>query len=304
VANRSGRLSVRRWVTDDAWDRLLPLAVYLAVLALALGATAALLLAISGAPAVDGLVGELEGPLAVAGAALALVQLAQLEGIPIALACAGWRLLPRHGAPLWLGVAAAGLPIFTIHHGTFVAVARPAEPFIAALAAVALLRASDALVGWPWGRRHPVRPALGAGVILSLLTALAAAQPAAQSARALLPPATVDPGPVLARITRAAPPGTEVLAPPYYAVLAGRRMLFDYPDWTVWGLRAQGGRPREAVLAQQAAALLEQRALPLVAADFRLSYLADVRRALERSYVAAGTDGDVPARSVTFFVPG
>jgi hypothetical protein len=69
-------------------------------------------------------------------------------------------------------------------------------------------------------------------------------------------------------------------------------------------MRAAAGAARERDLARRAALLLEAKALPLAAVDFRLAYLPEVQRALERHYAAAGDDGDVPARRVVFFVPG
>jgi hypothetical protein len=264
----------------------------------------ALWLGVSGRPALDGLFWELESPLLPLGAALALVQLVQLEGPVLALAAWGWwRARPGCGQPhevdageageagarvaWWCGLGAAVTPLLAIHQGTFVGVARPAEPFFAVYAALAL-PALAARLG----------PA-GVPALLGLVLVL----PLWHDLRAVASRPVVDPRPVLARLATAGSPD-EVLAPPYYAALAGRRMLYDYPDWTVWGMRAAAGAPHERELSRRLLAALEGGDLPLVAADFRLAYLPGVPEALARRYVRAGDDGDEPAdRSVVFFVP-
>ena len=95
-----------------------------------------------------------------------------------------------------------------------------------------------------------------------------------------------------------------MVAPPYYAALAGRRMVFDYwADWTVWGMRSAVGVAHERDLARRLVLALEGGHLALVAADFRLAYIPGVPEALERGYVRTGDDGDALARSVALFVP-
>jgi hypothetical protein len=312
-------LLVRRRV-GPGFDRRPGLA-YLAGLGVAGGVQLALWLGVSGRPALDGLFGELESPLLPLGAVLALVQLVQLEGPVLALAAWGWwRARPGRANPYqtgtgdagaqvawWCGLGAAVTPLLAIHQGTFVGVARPAEPFFAVYAALALAalanRLSSSLAGVRRRARLPIR-APGFGLRTSDLgLALVLALPLWHDLRAVATRPAVDPRPVLARLAPAGSPD-EVLAPPYYAALAGRRMLYDYPDWTVWGMRAAAGVPHERELSRRLLAALEGGDLPLVAADFRLAYLPGVPEALARRYVRAGDDGDDPAdRSVTFFVP-
>jgi hypothetical protein len=294
---------------------------YLAGLGVAGGLQLALWLGVSGRPALDGLFGELESPLLPFGAVLALVQLILLEGPVLALAAWGWwRARPGRGAPdpadaggawarvaWWSGLGAAVMPLLAIHQGTFVGVVRPAEPFFAVYAALALPVLANRLSRSRAGVRGRARlfpRAPGSGLrTADLGLALVLALPLWHDLRALTSRPAVDPRPVLARLATSGPPD-EVLAPPYYAALAGRRMLYDYPDWTVWGMRAAAGVPHERELSRRLLAALEGGDLPLVAADFRLAYLPGVPETLARRYVRAGDDGDDPAdRSVAFFVP-
>lgn len=253
----------------------------------------------SGPAVLDGLLGELESPLLPAGAVLAALQLLQLELVPLGMAAWGWWLVRRRGGnevALWGGVAAAGMPLFAAHQGTFVGVARPAEPFVAALAGVAVVAGAESLRGrlaWARGRWR--------GLVFPLLVVLVALQPVWQSLRGLAGASVVDPQVVLRRLEAAG--DDAVLAPPYYAALARKRLLFDYADWTVWGMRAAAGVEREVALSERAVERLQAGALPLVAVDFRIRYLPAVQRVLVQRYVVAGDDGDIPARGVTFFVP-
>ncbi|MBI3974515.1 MAG: DUF2029 domain-containing protein [Chloroflexi bacterium] len=272
---------------------------------------------VAGRAVLDGFIGELESPMMLAGALLAVVQFVQLENVALALAISGWWVARRRGAPaalLVFGIAAAAMALHAVHYGTFVGVARPAEPFIAAFAAVGLLAVADTIHRWlrRTRRMHADElrfehlPALPFNVYrrawtVAVLAAVTLAFPGAISLSTLLWPETVDPAPVLGAL-QAAGQG-DVLAPPYYAALAGRRTLFDYADWTVWGMRSAARRGLEHALEAQAASILDRREVPLVAADFRLRHLPAVQRALERSYVALWTDGDVPARSITLYAP-
>jgi hypothetical protein len=298
---------------------------YLAGLGVAGGLQLALWLGVSGRPALDGLFGEMESPLLPFGAVLALVQLILLEGPVLALAAWGWwRARPGRGGPdpadagevsgargdrgawarvaWWSGLGAAVMPLLAIHQGTFVGVVRPAEPFFAVYAALALPVLANRLLRSLAGVRGRARlthlaPDFGLALVLVLVI------PLWHDLRGLTSRPAVDPRPVLARLATAGGPD-EVLAPPYYAALAGRRMLYDYPDWTVWGMRAAAGVPHERELSRRLLAALEGGDLPLVAADFRLAYLPGVPETLARRYVRAGDDGDDPAdRSVDFFVP-
>jgi hypothetical protein len=271
------------------------------------GAHLGLWLAVAGAAAVDGLTGELGSPLLPFGAVLAVVQWVQLEGPVLALAAAGlWLITGRDragwAAPWrWFGAAAVALPLYGVHQGTFVGVARPAEPFIAAFAAVAVVAGVAAAARWmaPAGRaRGRVRRGL-----LTFAVVVAGAVPLGQSARALFSSAGGHTALVESWIERDVPAGAQVLAPPYYAALTGRTMLFDYADWTVWGMRAAAGAAREQQLTARAVALIEAGALPAALADFRLAYVPEVDAALRRRYVLVATDGDDPARSVALFRP-
>ena len=129
----------------------------------------ALWLLLSGPVALDGVLGELESPLVPLGAVLALTQLTLLEGPLLLLAAWGWwRARPgrqdavagtgmaseRAGAVAWCcALGAALLPLFAVHQGTFVGVARPAEPFVAVYAALA-----DPAPGPPGWGGSPSRP--------------------------------------------------------------------------------------------------------------------------------------------------
>ena len=253
---------------------------------------------VSGAAVLDGVFGELESPVLPAGALLAYFHWGLLEGVPVVAAVGGWLLVRRWGTSpgaLWFGAGVAVLPAFGVHQGTFVGVARPAEPFVAAFAAV--------FAAWGWATlRCNVRNRHVATAVWSAAAVALAVGPLWYSASRLLVPGSIAPEVVLARLAPI-PKDEEVLAPPYYAALAERRMLFDYADWTVWGMRAAAGVPRERVLAGVAARDLREGRLPLVAADFRLSYVAGVDEALRGAYAPAGTDGDVPVRSATFWRP-
>jgi hypothetical protein len=313
---------------------------------------------IAGAAARDALFGEAESPAHVAGALLATLQFSYLEGPALLLAIAGWWVSQVHGAPFgsapcdgagagafarrgargvggsvrwpdsmgWFGAAAASLPMFAVHQGTFVGVARPAEPFIAVFAVVGLAALARWVGSGPWvtlAKKASVREHCVAGwgtsprgtaaglrlglvarrAVVVALAVLALCWAVGMSVPKLLERGTVDPDTVIARLQGTTAPDEPVLAPPYYAALAGRMMLFDYADWTVLGMRAAAGVPREEALAADLTGRLQARAIPLVAADFRLDYVAPVAAELRRSYVATGSDGDDPARSVTFWVP-
>jgi hypothetical protein len=178
------------------------------------------------------------------------------------------------------------LPLFAVHQGTFVGVARPAEPFVAVYAALAL----------------PLLAARVGRVAVPVVLGAALALPLWHDLRSLATRPVVDPQPVLNQLA-ATPAAGDVVAPPYYAALAGRRMLFDYADWTVWGMRSAAGVGHERDLARRLVLTLEGGQLAIVAADFRLAYIPGVPEALERGYVRAGDDGDAEARSVALFVP-
>jgi hypothetical protein len=293
-----------------SWPGRREAAQYVGACALGVATQLALWLFLSGPAALDGVLGELESPLLPLGAPLALAQLAVLEGPLLLLAAWGWwwarpggpgdpRAAPattatgdgtdaaRDLAVAWCcALGAAVLPLFAVHQGTFVGVARPAEPFVAVYAALAI----------------PLLTVRLGRVAAPLLLGVVVALPLWHDLRALAARPVVDPQPVLDRLAAIPPPG-DVVAPPYYAALAGRRMLFDYADWTVWGMRSAAGVAHERALARRLVLALEGGHLTLVAADFRLAYIPGVPEALERGYVRAGDDGDAGARSVALFVP-
>lgn len=302
--------------------------VYLGVLGLASGGHLGLWLALSGSAALDGVLGELESPWLAAGAVLAAVQLVQLEGPVLALAAWAWWRSRPHTVVWWCGLVAGVMPLLAVHQGTFVGVARPAEPFFAAYAAVALGTLADRMArfGHARGVRSPAQLAFGGQhrhrraapliaapshpghlapwwrrLTLPALVGMAVALPLWHDLRSLTARPVVDPDRVILRLN--AVPNGDVVAPPYYAALAGRRMPFDYADWTVWGMRAASGAAREDALAKELVAALVAGEIPLVAGDFRLSYIPGVALALQARYVKAGDDGDAPDRSVAFFVP-
>jgi hypothetical protein len=274
------------------WTRRRDLATaYLGTLALGCATVAAAAGAVAGPAALNGLLGELESPLLIGGAALAFWQVLALEGPVLLLGAFGWWRV-RHtmtGQVLTpFAMAASLLPVLAVHQGTFAGVARPAEPLLAALAAAGIVE----LVSRS-----------GSRVALPAMACIVAVWPAAQSVRTRLGHTGVDPHVVLLQLQRVGPAGSDVLAPPYYAVLAGRRMEYDYADWTVLGMRAAAGRQPERAIVERLVSVIEAGQIPLIAADFRLGYLPGPLRALERRYVVAGTDGDVAGRTVTFWVP-
>lgn len=283
--------------------------VYLVVLGAFGGGHLALWLALSGSAALDGMVGELESPWLTAGAVLAAVQLVQLEGPVLALAAWAWWRSRQRAVVWWCGLVAGVMPLLAVHQGTFVGVARPAEPFFAAYGAVALVTLAERLArfGQSFGVTSPApsqaaRPApWWRRLTLPALVGLAVALPLWHDLRSLSTRRVVDPDGVIIRLS--AVPNGDVVAPPYYAALAGRRMPFDYADWTVWGMRAASGVVREEALAREFVAALAAGEIPLVAGDFRLPYIPGVAPALQARYVKAGDDGDAPDRSVAFFVP-
>jgi hypothetical protein len=305
-------LSHQRWSISFAGDigrnyhrtRLPGLIAYLAGLGLVIASQVFYWGAVAGWAASDAIFGELESPLLIAGAALAVLQLVQLEGLAILAACAGWWLARRRGCSPDLLVflpAAAVLPLLAVHQGTFVAVARPAEPFIAAFAALAVVVLAGKCAS-AWERRWPSQRR-AFGPIALLLAASVLVIPVQHTLRARSSASTTPHELVVEAIVRHSGPGEDVLAPPYYAALAGRRMLFDYADWTVWGMRSEAGFSREQDMTQRLVSALEQGHVPAVFADFRLWYVHEVGEALERHYTPVGTDGDIPARSVTVFLP-
>jgi hypothetical protein len=202
-----------------------------------------------------------------------------------------------------LAVVAALLPLLAVHQGTFVGVARPAEPFIAAYAGIAIVRLGTALATRAQRHGTPAagRPALAAGLLLAGALVLPLGHDIRSRSASAVPPDRA-----LGWIEQRSPPGAAVLAPPYYAALAGRPMRYDYADWTVLGMRAGAGRPREAGLAADLRDALRAGRLSVVIADFRLGYIAGAFEALDAAFAPAAGDGDLPGapgRSVTLYVP-
>jgi hypothetical protein len=375
---------------------------------LAAGGTLLVVAAVWGVPAgpaaVDALVGELESPAQPLGPLLAYAQLLRLEGAALIAAAFALFAIGRNGvhpALRWCGAVAALLPVLAIHHGTFVGIARPGEPFVAVFAAIGVTMAGAGARAWrfPWvrgiracaddtghregahrGLKPPVRVAkpaeagwAAAGprtVGLVRPDALRSVRPQAAGgpapfrglrnpSRRIYPPVTYppvlpvaptrtrhlpaivgwrhpswpaavrvlaagglltatvlmgapwrgltsghDPGVVLGWIAApGAAEGDEILAPPFYAALARRRVLLDYPDWTVLGMRARSGAGREREVVTRMVSRIERGAEAAAVVDFRLSYVPEVEAALAARYVVAGDDGDVLARRVRRYVP-
>jgi hypothetical protein len=144
-------------------------------------------------------------------------------------------------------------------------------------------------------------PVVIAGVALAAATLV----PIRRTAAGLLT-AHAPSGPALAWLAAdAASEGSAdgVLAPPYYAALAGRRLRHDYADWTVWGMRAAAGVEPEAGHARTLVAQLQDGSVPSVVADFRLGYIPGALEALAAAYVASGSDGAPPDRAATLWRP-
>ncbi len=262
---------------------------YVGALGAAAAAIALSVAAWAGAPALDGLLGELESPLHLAGAALAVLQFGAADGAALALAATGFWLLRRDlrlAAAHAVGSACALLPLLAMHQGTFVSIARPAEPIIAAYAASGVLLLTQRL---PWPAYAP-----------AVLTGLVLLQPfvATLQGRTALHAAPAPRSHEWVIRHR----GGEALVPPHLAAHAQLRMPFDYADWTVLGMRAASGTRREAAYAARLVRDLEEGALPLVIADFRLGYVPGALEALERGYELAASEGSGPL-ALTLWLP-
>ena len=246
----------------------------------------------AGPNARDALWGELDSPMLPAGAALAALQFVQLEGLALVLAGAGWwryRLDRRLAPAAAMAVTAVLFPLFAIHQGTFVSVARPAEPLIAAYAAAGILALPTLLA-----RFRALAP--------SLLLALPPMATALVVALALMQSLTSAAPPVVVPVADFA--GDEmVLIPPFLAATTHRRIAGDYADWTAWGRRARAGREPERDDARRLVAALERGALPVVIADFRLSYVPGANDALQRSYIRVAGDETAGGSAVALYLP-
>ncbi len=246
----------------------------------------------AGPATLDAVAGELESPLLPAGAALAVITFAQVQGVALLCAAAGWWRFWRErapAAPLMIAVAAVLLPLLAFHQGTFVSVARPAEPLVAVFAAAGIIWLAG-VVRSPFPLRIAASLALAGALFIPFQNTLAG-----------FTSRHVPPGLVLGWLEQAGP--GEVIAPPYYAALAGRRLRHDYSDWTVWGMRAAAGVEPEATYARTLVADLDAGRLMAVVADFRLAYIPGVQEALDRAYASVAMDGNSPDRSVTLYVP-
>ncbi|HET7771765.1 MAG TPA: hypothetical protein VFN74_23530, partial [Chloroflexota bacterium] len=265
-----------------AWKPLALTALMLAVVSLAAYMWA-------GSAALDAVTGELESPLLPAGALLATLQFVRLEGLALPLAgFALWHLRrnesmqPAHA----LALTAALMPLLALHQGTFVSVARPAEPLVAAYAGAGIVRLSETV------RR-------GRLLVRASLLALATALPVSLLLTARDTRPTTAPAEWTDRYARS---GEALLTPPFFAARAGRAMLFDYADWTVLGMRAAAGMEPERTFAGEIVEQLATGALPFVIADFRLAYIPAAWQALEARYVRTATDG-AGALEVSLWLP-
>jgi hypothetical protein len=260
----------------------------------------------AGPAAMDAWFGELESPLLLAGAALSVFSFLQLEGGVAIIAATGWWHLRRAEAPpvpLAMFAAAALLPLLAIHQGTFVSVARPAEPFLAAFAAAGILWLVDAATPHLLAI-SPLRTGEGLGVRSGLLASTVLVGSVAIPLHHTLS-TTADrhaaPDRAIQWTQEAVGPG--VVSPPYYAALAGRTLRHDYADWTVLGMRAAAAVEPEAGYARSLVADLDAARIPSVLADFRLFYIPGVRDALDRSYAPVGSAPSSPDRSATLYRP-
>ena len=245
----------------------------------------------AGPAARDALFGELESPLLPAGALLAVAHLVQIEGVALVIAGFGlWRLRssaqlhPAHAVAL----AGALLPLLALHQGTFVSVARPAEPLIAAYAIAGI----HALNQGPSRLRALVFASLFALVVAFPLAAITQAPPAAHRPQDR----------PIQWIETYARPGEALVTPPFFAARAARAMVFDYADWTVLGMRAAAGVEPERTYAALLREDLERASFPFVIADFRLGYIPGAIVALQTGYERTADDGE-GALAVTLWLP-
>jgi len=243
-----------------------------------------------GPSAVDAATGELESPFLPAGAILAALQFVRLEGFALVLAgFAWWRLrgqLELRGVHA-IALSAWLMPLLALHQGTFVSVARPAEPMIAAYSIAGAYLVAAHIVRW---RTLSFAIQLAIAVTLPLAAVFNA-------------PAPVRPIEAPLEWVRLYARGEEpILAPPFVAARAARPMLFDYADWTVLGMRARAGAEPERSYAGELVRGLEQGGYPFVISDFRLNYVTGAQMALERGYTRTASDGE-GVLEVTLWIP-
>ncbi|MFH0793546.1 MAG: hypothetical protein V2A74_05885 [bacterium] len=95
---------------------------------------------------------------------------------------------------------------------------------------------------------------------------------------------------VLLLIDRYSEPGAEILAPPYYAFLSGRKIAEDYSELFIWsikyhheqldGIRGDGTRKAEAL-----ASAIREKKLPLLIVDMNQTWrIPPIRQAVEQDY--------------------
>ena len=157
-----------------AWVRSREGALYVGGCALGVVAQLCLWLLISGPVALDGVLGELESPLPSPGRRPGPDAAGDPGGPPAPAGPPGvgggpghlpghqrWRARRRSAVAWCCAPGAAVLPLFAVHQGTIVGVARPAEPF------VAVRRPGAPAAGHPGGR-VAVPAVLGAALVLPL----------------------------------------------------------------------------------------------------------------------------------------
>jgi hypothetical protein len=92
-------------------------------------------------------------------------------------------------------------------------------------------------------------------------------------------------------IERHSRPGDEILAPPFYAFLTGRRIWGNYSEIFIWTMKyrndAESGRPdgEGAAKIRAMAEAIRERRLPLVIIEMgQTGVIPEIRAALEASY--------------------
>jgi 4-amino-4-deoxy-L-arabinose transferase-like glycosyltransferase len=220
----------------------------------------------------------------------------------LVLGLLGTRSLWRSGADrdrllaLW-GVWSCVVLVATVKEGTAWPVFQFAEPFLAVNAALWLARAAGARAPAP--HRPWVFWDLGSWIGLALVAFVSLPSIHAAST---WPNGGEDRLTAVIRTTAA--PGAQVLAPPFYLYLAGRRGVDRYADINLWGLQARKGDPRAVAALASLVRSLDDRSIPIVFEDIRVRALQAVTGALEAHYRRLSLHDTLPGdRSVIAWVP-
>lgn len=215
------------------------------------------------------------------------------------LGLAGARLLWRGEeqgrlVALW-ALCSCAVILATAKEGTAWPVFQFAEPFLAICAAVLLVNfaAPRAAVR----RRSSSAFVPLVGLVLLALFALPAIREASSW------PARGEDAVALA-LQHAGTGNQEVLAPPFFLYLSGRRGLDQFADINLWELQARRGDERAVTALATILQALDHDQIPMVLADNRVMALAGVPAALRAHYRPLAIAAPLPPdRAVTVWVP-